>query len=342
MNVQTHPEVAKKLLGMIGASWMSQALYVAAELRIADLLASGPSDIDALARAAQCQRTSLHRLMRALATLGFCVELEDGSFEITAMGLMLCAEGQSSVRSCAIWWGRYQWPVWGNLLYSVRTGESARRLVTGYEGYEHLEDDSAAAAVFNKSMSELTQLAAREVARVYDFSGARRLIDIGGGYGELLNVILAAYPKLYGILFELPHAIGGARELIAQSGLESRCEVVAGNFFDSVPKGGDLYLLKSVLHNWDDDQCRIILQNCRRAMPNAGRLLLVERVMPARTQGSESEWAVARADLNMLVGPGGRERTESELGTLLATSAFEMGKLLATDLDYCVIEGVPI
>ncbi len=190
---------ASKLLDIIGGSWMSQAVYVAAELRIADLLAGGPRRVDELAKAAECHAPSLRRLMRGLATLGICVEREDGRFDLTPMGSLLRSDAQHSLRSWAIVWGKLQWPVWGNLLHSVRTGESARTLVLGTEGYDHLAHDRDAAAVFNRAMTEITRLVASEVARVYDFSGARRIVDVGGGYGQLVAAILKVHPKARGL-----------------------------------------------------------------------------------------------------------------------------------------------
>src|SRR5882672_8213576 len=195
---RSDPPGASKLLDIIGGSWMSQAIYVAAELRIADLLAGGRRRVDELAEAAGCHPPSLARLMRGLASLGICVEGEDGPFELTPMGALLRSDAPNSLRSWAIVWGKLQWPVWGNLLHSVRTGESARKLVKGTEGYEHLARDADAAAVFNRAMTEITRLVASEVARVYDFSGARRIVDVGGGYGELVAAILKAHPKARG------------------------------------------------------------------------------------------------------------------------------------------------
>ena len=334
------PAVAK-VLEMIGSSWMSQTVCVAAELGIADLLAGGAKNIEGIAKATSCQPASLHRLMRALASLGLCAERDDGYFAPTPMGSLLRSGPESSVRSWSIWSGRYQWQEWGNLLYSVRTGKSARRLLAGGEGYEHLESDPEAASIFNRAMTELTQLAVAEVVRVYDFSAVRQLIDVGGGYGELLAAILSVYPTMRGVLFDLPHAIEGATARFADAGLTKRCESVEGNFFEAVPDGGDVYLLKTVLHNWNDEQCTVILRNCRRAMSNNSKLVLVERIMPARMTGADAERAFARADLNMLVGIGGRERTEAEFTALLSSSGFKATRFLSTVLDFGVIESFP-
>ena len=333
---------AARLLEMIGASWMSQAICVAAELGLADLLASGPKTIRELAQAADCQPASLYRLMRALASIGLCSEHEGEVFELTTMGALLRQGGQPSVRAWAIWWGRHLWPVWENLGYSVKTSQSARKMMNGREGYQHLEAAPAVASLFNQAMVELTQLIAGEVLRVYDFSATKHLVDVGGGYGGLLTAILTAHPAMHGTLFDLPHAIAEASAHLARAGVAPRCTLVAGSFIDSAPGGGDVYLLKSVLHNWNDERSAVILQNCRRAMPKEAKLVLVERVMPTRMTESGNDRAAARTDLNMLVGLGGRERTETEFVALLNASGFKAAALLRTALDYSVIEGVPI
>jgi SAM-dependent methyltransferase len=329
---------ASKLLEIIGASWMSQAVYVAAELRLADLLADGPLRVDELAKAAGCHEASLGRLLRGLASLGVCVESADGRFGLAPMGSLLRSDASSSLRSWAILWGKNQWPVWGNLLHSVRTGDSARKLVKGTEGYEHLARDAEAAAVFNRAMTEITRFVASEVVRVYDFSAARRIVDVGGGYGELLAAVLKAYPKAQGVVFDLPHAIDGSQERATDAWPAERCEFVAGDFFESVPPGGDAYLLKSVLHNWTDERSAVILRNCRRAMSRGAKILLVERLAPVRMEASQEAQAVARADLNMLVGPGGRERTEAEFGDLLGAAGFGPVRIFPGAMDYSVIE----
>lgn len=333
--------MAARLLEMIGASWMSQAICVAAELGLADLLTPGSRTADDLARATGCERTSVHRLLRALASIGVCTEQEDGSFALAPMGFLLRADAQPSVRSWAIWWGKYQWPEWGNLRHSVQTGESARALLNGRNSYDFVAADPQAAEVFNRAMSELTHLAATEVARGYDFSAATRVVDIGGGRGELLTTILSAYPALRGTLFELPHAMAAAAALIGTAGVAQRCTLLTGDFFDSVPGGGDVYILKSVIHNWDDQRSAIILDNCRRSMTGNARLVLVERIMPARMTGIATDRAVTRSDLNMLVGIGGRERTESEFISLLSSSGFKAARIIRIGFEFSLIEAIP-
>lgn len=336
----TDSATAVRLLDMIGASWMSQAICVAAELHIPDLLANGSQTLDELVIQTQCPRASLHRLLRGLASLGICFEQRDASYSLTPMGSLLRSTASSSVRSWAIWWGRHLWPVWQNLRFSVKTGKSAREHVTGGKGYTHVEADPEAASIFNRAMVELTRLVADEVVRIYDFSAARRVVDLGGGHGALLTTILKAYPTLQGVLFDLPHAIDGMKTQMADIGIASRCEYVAGNFFESVPSGADIYLLKSILHNWDEERAAIILDNCRHAMSRQAKLVLVERMMPEQVKDSAPERALARTDLNMLVGLGGRERTQAEFVALLASTGLRVVRVLPVAPEYTLIEAV--
>ena len=337
---QDNASVAR-LLEMIGASWMTQAISVAAELRLADLMVNGPQTIVALAAASQCDRTALQRLLRALASLDLCNEHEDGTFALTPAGSLLRADAPQSLRSWAIWCGQYHWPVWGSLLGSVQSGVGAREAATGRQGYAHLDNDPQGAAVFNQAMVEITRLVAARLTRVVDFSEARHAVDIGGGYGVLLAAILSAHRHLHGTLVDLPHAVAGAAALLAEAGVAARCEIVTGSFFDSVPASADVYLLKSILHNWDDEKCALILANCRRAMAPRAKLVLIERIMPARMRASAADRALARSDLNMLVGLAGRERTVAEFNTLLGNAELTVVKIQAVTLDYSIIEAVP-
>ena len=329
------------LMELIYSGSLSQAAYVAAELGIADQLASGPKDAGELARATGSHAPSLHRLLRTLTSLELCIEREDGSFALGPMGSLLRTDAPDSLRSRFLYWGKYQWPVWGNLLYSVKTGESARNLATGTDGFKHLERDAEAAEVFNRSRVELTRFVAAEVVRAYDFAGMRRIVDVGGGHGALLAAILEAYPDMQGVLFDMQHAMEGARAHLANAGLAQRCECVAGSFFESVPGGADAYVLKSVIHDWNDERSAVILRNCRRAIPQDGKLLLVERIMPARLEATSRHHAIAQADLTMLLGPGGRERTEAEFRILLESTGFRPTRFIATALEYSIVEGIP-
>jgi AraC-like DNA-binding protein len=333
------PAAVSTLFDLIDAKWTTQALGVAAELRIADHLTQA-SDIDTLASATGCDAASLHRLLRALATLQVCAQRDDGGFELGPLGALLRSDAEPSLRSWAIWSARYHWGPWGQLIESVRTGKSARELANGKEGYGHIEADPQAAGVFNGAMVEITRIIAGAVAGACDFSAAKRVVDVGGGYGELLTAILSAHPHLHGVLFDLPHAIRGARARIDAAGFASRCDLVEGSFFESLPSDCDVYVLKSILHNWDDERCEALLATCRRAMPRGARMLIVERVVPERITGGAVEQRILRSDLNMLVGLGGRERTLGELEALLQRCGLDVTQCTAVGIGFSVVEAL--
>jgi len=328
---------ARQLLDLINASWIAQACYVAARLGIADLLAAGPRTADDLAAATATHAPALRRLLSALGSVDICRQRDDGSFEMTRLGQLLRADVPCSMRAWTLQWGGEAWRVWANLLHSVTTGRSARSLITGNEGFEHLERDPEAAQIFNQAMVDLTRLAALDIARAYDFAG-KRVMDVGGGYGELLAQILSAYPSAKGVLFDMPHAISKARDHLAGRNLEGRCEFVAGDFFASVPPGADIYLMKTVIHDWPDDKARDILRTCRRAMLEGARLLIIERLMPERLEPSAENRALARVDLHMLVALGAQERTLNEMLTLLASAGFGQVRQIGTDSEFQILE----
>jgi SAM-dependent methyltransferase len=332
---------APALIALIQGAALAQAICVAADLRIADLMANGCTTAGELAQSTGSHPPSLHRLLRALTSLGLCDEDPTGSFALTPMGSLLRSDTPDSLRSWLLWFGKYQCPVWGQLLHSVRTGESARTLVTGAEGFGLLQGDPEAAALFNDTMVQLTRAVAAEVAYACDFAGMRRIVDVGGGYGTLLAAILQAHPQLRGVLLDMPHAIKGAAQQFERSGLAERCELLAGDFFQRIPEGADAYILKNIIHDWDDDRSSAILDNCRRAILDHGKLLIIERVMPARMEDSSAYRAIAYADLAMLIGPGGRERTEPELQILLDHAGFALARVTATALGYSILEAVP-
>ena len=332
--------LAQRMREMISASWMSQAIYVAAELRIADFLVKGARTEQELAALTQTHEGALRRLLRALTTIDFCRELEDGSFEVTPLGSLLATDAPYSLRSWALWWGAQLWPVWGQLLYSVRTGQSARKLLLGTEGFGHLERDPALARIFHGAAAELTKLTAIDVVRAYDFSGLDRIVDVGGGCGELLAAVLLAAPAARGVLFDLPPAVELGRAQLETLGLAARCEFVAGSFLDSVPAGGDVYILKSVIHDWNGADCQRILRNCRKAM-GGGRILLIEEMLPEHLTNSRAHQAVACSDLTMLAALAAQERTDAELRELLASAGFRVVRVLPAGPTFRIIEALP-
>jgi SAM-dependent methyltransferase len=332
--------LATRLLAIINSSWMTQATYVAAQLRLPDLLADGPKTSDELANATGSHDPSLYRLLRALTTLEICREREDGSFELMPMGHLLRSDVPGSVRSWTLYWGGPQWMVWGHLLHSVKTGESARTHLMGLQDFQYLARDPDLAALFNQAMAELTRLVALDVARHYDFTGLQRIVDVGGGNGELLATVLQANPQARGVLFDMAHAREAGQQHLEAMRLVDRCEVVTGSFFESVPGPADAVMLKNIIHDWDDDHSRAILENCRRALAERGKLLIIDRLVPERVETMPAHQAIMRADLHMLVGPGGRERTEPELRSLLGSAGLRLSRVIPIGSNYAISEAV--
>lgn len=326
------------LLRMLTGYWVSKALNVAAELGIADLLRDGPQTSDELADRCGVHPQALYRLLRALSSVGVFAEEEERRFGLTPAAELLRSDVPGSMRALARMYGSEQYRAWGNLLESVRTGEPAfdRLFGTGY--FEYLAHDPEANAVFNEAMTGWTAQLADAVAAAYDFDGRGVVVDVGGGHGLLLSTVLRAHPAMRGILFDLPHVAATAKPLLEQAGVAARCETVGGDFFDSVPAGGTYYLLAQILHDWDDERCRVILDNCRRAMLADGRLLIVEQVLPPANEPSLGKWL----DLHMLVLLTGRERSQAEYAALLESAGFELANVVATSSGASIVEGVPV
>jgi ubiquinone/menaquinone biosynthesis C-methylase UbiE len=330
-------DLAARLLDIINASWMTRAASVTVQLGLPDLLESGGRSLDELTATLQCDRRALHQFLRALCSLDICREAADGRFEITPMGRLLGSHSEYSVRSWAAYWGESASPMWSYLLESVKSGTGVRERLTGKPGFEHLQNDASAAQTFNAAMVELTRLMASQAAQAYDF-GSKRVADIGGGYGELLAAVLEAHPTCRGLLFDMEHAIAAARARFAARGLAGRCEFETGDFFASVPAGLDVYMLKSVIHDWNDERGRAILASCRRAMLPSSRLLLIERSMPERMEPTREHRALARSDLHMRVALGAQERTEAEFMRLLRSADLEVTRSWPIAAGYTFIE----
>lgn len=321
---------------MLG-SLATQAVYVAATLGIADLLVDGPKSVDELARARNADAPSLYRVLRALASLGIFVEQEKRVFALTPTAEPLRSDVPNSLRDVAMFWGAdWHWNVWGKSLYSVRTGKSAWPQVHGEEVFAYFENNPEAGRIFNRAMSSFSGLATEAVLNAYDFSGIETLIDIGGGEGRMLSGILEAYPKLRGVLFDLPYVIDDAREQVGQTRVNNRFEFESGDFFTNVPKGADAYILKSIVHDWDDERALTILKNVERAMKRGGRVLLVEAVIG---EGGNQDFSKL-IDLEMLVSAGGQERTIDEYNNLLARAGLKLNRIVPTESPYSVIEAV--
>jgi hypothetical protein len=234
--------------------------------------------------------------------------------------------------------GEEHYPAWGELLHSVRTGGIAFDHAFGMDVWKYLAQHPDNAQIFNDAMSGMTAQANEALHAVYDFAGISTLIDIGGGHGGLITSILRRHPDMRGILFDSPQVIEGAKPLIEQSDVAGRCELVGGNFFEAVPAGADCHILKWIIHDWDDDQSVAILRNSHRALPENGKLILVEAVVPTGHEPHFSKFI----DLNMLVMTGGRERTEAEFRDLYTRSGFRLTRVIPTESPFSVIEGLRI
>jgi hypothetical protein len=327
------------LMKLTTGHWITQAIFVAAKLGIADLLLDGPRNSSELAQSTGANPRALYRLLRALASIGVFVEGSDSRFALTPMAECLQAHTPGSMRAWVLFTGEaYAFQPWGELVDSVMTGQTAFDHFHGLPIFDYYAQHPEQGKLFDAAM---TGSAGPEIAAVmadYDFSGIGTLVDLGGGQGTFLSTILKVYPAIKGILAEIPAVIDGARSHLEAAHLSDRCEVVPINFFESVPAGGDAYVMKRVIHDWDDERSTIILKNCYRAMAGKGKLLLVEMVLPPGNDPDFSKWL----DIAMLVYSSGCERTAEEYRDLLTTAGFRLTKITPTRSSASVIEAVPI
>jgi len=334
------PNFAGELLELIAMRHVPQALHVAAVLGVADLIAKEAKSGTELARATGTHAGTLHRILRILVAAGVLAMDEKDRFRLTALGQPLRSDVGDSVRAAAILLAGES-ELEGRLLDCVRTGKTAIELVSGVSSWmAYYERDAESAAVFNSAMTALSNAHYAGVVESYDFRPVRKLVDVGGGHARLLSMILAAYPEMHGVLFELPHAIQGARRTLDAAGLSNRCEVVSGDFFRSVPPGGDAYMLSRVIHDWDDDRAVAILKIVRGAMPATSRLLLFETLIRSDQHLSYP----LLSDVNMIIRTGGCERTEAEYRALYEGAGFRITRAIptASPTGITIIEGKPV
>lgn len=328
---------------MIAGYASAQIVHVAAQLGLADLLADGPRSLEDLAAATGTHAPSLARLVRALAALGIVAEANGGRIELTPLGVPLRSDAPGSVRDAVLFLvGEWFWRAWGGLLHSVRTGEPAFDRIYGMSNFEYWAHEPEAGAIHDAFFRAMTRTTNAPIVGAYDFSRFGIVVDVGGSTGALLAAILLAHPGVRGILFDLPHVVSGAGSVLAEAGVAARCEVVGGSFFESVPKGGDAYVLRYVIHDWDEERSVAILRRCREAMAPGAVLLLVEQVVPERLEAVPEARRVTRLDLQMLVlTPGGRERTVEEFRSLLRAAGFELRAVKPTASPFRILEAVP-
>lgn len=337
--IADEPSPRDNLLRMTNAYEASQAIHMAATLGIADLLEDGPRSTEELAKATGTHAPTLYRILRALASVGVFAEEPDGRFGLTPPAEYLRSGVPESVRAWAMLIGQPSfWTSWGHLLAVARNGEPAFPDLYGMTVWEYLAAHPEESTIFGVAMTALSAGVVEAVVQSYDFSGIGVLVDIGGGEGGLLAAILEANSALRGVLFDLPHVVAGAKDRLDRAGVADRCEVVGGSFFDTVPEGADAYLLKSVIHDWDDAEAVEILRKCRAAMADTGRLLVVERVIRPGNEPDRAKFS----DLYMLVALGGRERTAEEFGRLYAEAGFRLTDVIPTGSSFYIIESVPV
>lgn len=334
------PEAARaRLREMITAFRVSDLVATAAELRLADYLADGPKSSAELAGLCGAHPETLHRVLRALARIELVQFTPDGRFALATLGEPLRRDAPDSLYRMARLWGTDLFKLtWMRLPHSVRTGQSAQEHLYGLRQFDYLATQPEVASIFNDGMLAGTLTVAAAVVDAYDFSGFQSIVDVGGGSGALAATILQAHPRLRGVVFDLPFCEQGATEFLASAGVGERCEFAGGDFFQSIPSGADAYLLKFILHDWEDARCAQILKTCRASVSPGAKLLLVESVLPP--DGGPLTDAVF-GDVTMIVHTGGRERTEAEYAQLLDAAGFRLSRVVPTRVAQSVIEAVP-
>jgi hypothetical protein len=326
------------LVRMVNGMMVSQVLHVIATLGVADLLAAGPRTSEDLAPVVHAIPRPLYRLMRAAASLGVLAEDETGAFCLTPLGQYLRTDHPQSVRGWAVYAGDPAfWGTWQHLRHAITTGESEFDHLHGMPFWQYLVGHPDTGAAFNDAMSSRSLEQRDALVAAYHFGAARTVVDVGGGRGALLSAVLAANPGTRGILFDQVHVVDGAEQTLREAGVADRCSVVGGSFFEAVPGGGDVYLLKLIVHDWSDERALAILRTCRRAMMPDAKLLLAERVV---APGSVADPAKL-ADLTMLIMHGGQERTEVDFAALYTAAGFRLTRVIPTNSELSLIEGAP-
>jgi hypothetical protein len=334
----SHAAPDVQLHHLMSGQLISAAIHVAAELNLADLLAAGPQTSAVLAQQTQTHPQALYRLLRTLASVGLFTEVEPGSFALSTLGVLLTTEHPMSMRALTRYGSSWmQWQRLGALRRAVETGGSVDREVLGMSGWEYRNQHPEEREIFNEAMVSIVRQVVDAVVRAYDFSRFQTLVDVGGGYGAMLSALLHSTPGLRGVLFDRPEVAEGAKRPLAAAGVLDRCEVIGGDMFAAIPRGGEAYMFSRVIHDWDDERATVALRNCRRVLDPSGTLLLVEEVLlpgDAPCYGKVS-------DLRLLVGGGGQERTEAEYRALYTAAGFELVEVIPTESRMSIIVGVP-
>ena len=326
-----------QLMQMLFGLTVSRSIGVAAELCIADKLRVGPKSAEDLAEQTDVHARSLYRVLRACASIGVFSEDSENRFSLTPLAEPLLSDAPGSLRAFAVMFTTdWQFQTWAELPYSVKTGKPAFDKVFGMPMFDYLWKNQKAGKEFNEAMTSNSAFASEAVLNSYNFSGASKVVDVGGGHGILLASILKKHPHLNGILFEVPAVAEEAKSLIDAYGVANRCERASGDFINSIPAEGDIYILKHIIHDWDDEQCITILSNCRKALAPGGKVLVIEMVLPVGNEPSIGKLL----DLQMLLFLPGCERTEVEYRALFAKAGLELSKIIPTPSPFSIIEGI--
>lgn len=318
---------------------LSRCLFIAADLNIAEILKDSPKSISELARLTNTRESLLYRLMRALASQGIFKEVNDRFFDLTPLAHTL-KDGQGSWRYFVLnHTGDINWDIFRELPNSIKTGENAAKKVLGMSAFEFLKKNPERNQIFNKSMTNSSDIASAAVLSAYNFSGITKIVDVGGGQGYLLSIILNKYKSMNGVVMDLPYVVTGATKNFDKFKLNDRAIAVPGNFFENVPEGGDAYILKSVIHDWNDQDCIKILKNIHQTMATEGKLLVVEIIIMEDNKPSFGKLS----DIQMLVGTtGGKERTRKEYEDLYKNAGFKISRIKSTVAPFSIIEGIKI
>lgn len=330
---------AEKAFELVNGYRASQLVAVAAQLRIPDLLADGPLPAQDLARATGIDAERLHRVLRGLTALGVLIEAEDGSFTNSEVGELFRDGTKRSYRPMAMMLIPESYRDWDHVMETLRSGRTGHEIAHGGSLWDSLRDDQDFAKRFNRAMVSGSEGIVDFVAMSYDFSDASLIVDVGGGNGALVAGVLRAHSHLRGVICDLPAGLAGTSEYLQRYGLLDRCSTVECDFFESVPDGGDVYLLKNIIHDWEDEPAVRILANCRRAATHGGRVVIVERNLPTRMSTAPEHLNAAMLDLQMMVQLGSKERTLGEYRALLEGAGWQFGGSIPGGL-YAMFEGV--
>ncbi|WUH88938.1 acetylserotonin O-methyltransferase [Streptomyces sp. NBC_00433] len=327
------------MLEMITAGMVSQAIQAAASLGIADVLAGGPRTAEEIAQQVGADPDGVNRLLRALAGYGVFRADRSGRYALTPLAGTLRSDAEMPMRSIAMFTNApEQREHWSYLLESVRTGEPIMEKVRGVDVWTFFENNEDLAEVFNDAMTDFSNFTLAPITAAYDFNRFANIVDVGGGRGAMLAAILARTPHASGVVFDLSTAVSGAEDMLRATGIAGRCTVRSGSFLETVPGGGDCYLLKNVIHNWPDEEVVVILRNVREAIGPGGRVLVIELIIP---EGNGSHPGKL-ADLDMMLLVGGRERTEADTRTLLDKAGFHLDRVIQTASPLSILEATPV